>query len=110
MLDSNIDVLTALKSYYVSLATNEKFPLRQECQKSIFVFAADVDKIFSWQRAQIPRTKLLEGNIAYRKVFVSSWTGQSCVNVWKADVARLCKLYKTKQQLYKTKQQSGLRS
>lgn len=71
MLESNVNVMTALRDYYVNLTTDEKFPLRNECQKSIFVFADDVGKSISWLRTQILRVKLLADIIADRKELVS---------------------------------------
>ena len=71
MLQSNVDVVTALKNYYAGLSTDEKFPLRQDCQRNIVAFAADIDKITSWLRTQILRVKLLADIIADRKELVS---------------------------------------
>lgn len=71
MLESNVDVLTALRKYYVKLKSNDDFPLAGECQESIEEFAGNVGKNIDELKMQIPRAKLLAGIISDRKELVS---------------------------------------
>lgn len=95
MLESNVDVATALKNYYVSLSTNEMFPLGQECQRSVISFAADIEKSVSLLKMQSLRVKLLADIIADRKELVSFRRGLFLCKR-RANVARYFNIYKVR--------------
>lgn len=71
LLESNADVMTELRSFYVGLKTNEDFTPRQECQKSIDFFAARLEKLINWMKTQVRRVNLLAHIIDDRKELVS---------------------------------------
>jgi len=71
VLQSNVDVMTALRRYYVGLKTNKDFALTDACQENIDSFAADLDVIIDELKMHISRAKLLAGTISDRKELVS---------------------------------------
>ncbi|KAH0274214.1 hypothetical protein KCU91_g5425, partial [Aureobasidium melanogenum] len=71
LLNSNADVMAALRAYYVKLLDNEDFPLRTGCQKSIQNFATDIESNIVWARTQISRLNLLAEIIDGRKALVA---------------------------------------
>ncbi|KAG9601193.1 hypothetical protein KCU77_g2022, partial [Aureobasidium melanogenum] len=71
LLNSNADVMAALRAYYVKLLENEDFPLRTECQKNIQNFATDIESNIIWARMQISRLNLLAEIIDGRKDLVA---------------------------------------
>jgi len=70
LLNSNADVMGALRAYYVRLLDNEDFPLRTECQKNIQNFAADIESNILWTKMQTSRLSLLAEIIDGRKDLV----------------------------------------
>lgn len=72
LLESNIDVMAALRAYYTTLLDNEDFPLKTECRRSIQNFAADVESNVVWIKMQVRRLDLLAEIIGDRKNLVCS--------------------------------------
>lgn len=71
VLESNVDVMTALRGYYVGLKANKYFSLKEGCEEDIDSFAANIDEIIDGLRMHISRAKLLAGIISDRKELVS---------------------------------------
>lgn len=78
VLQSNVDVMTALQRYYVGLKANKDFPSTEACQGNIDSFAADLDVIIDELKMHISRAKLLAGTISDRKELVSFDPNDSC--------------------------------
>jgi len=72
LLESNADVMTALREYYVKLLENEDFPLRIDCRKDIQNFAVDMESNSIWIKMQMRRLGLLAEIINDRKNLVRS--------------------------------------
>ncbi|KAH0271667.1 hypothetical protein KCU91_g7229, partial [Aureobasidium melanogenum] len=71
LLESNADVMVALRAYYVKLLDNEDFPVRTECRKTIQNFSADVESNIIWIKMQVRRLDLLAEIISDRKDLVA---------------------------------------
>lgn len=74
ILESNIEVLAALRKYYLGLRLRKDFPL-QDCEDEITVFAAQVEETMDWMRMQVSRAKLLVDVTSDRKDLVSGRCG-----------------------------------
>lgn len=70
LLESNADVMTALREYYLKLLENGDFPLRTDCQKDVQNFAADMEDNIVWIKMQVRRLNLLAEIINDRKNLV----------------------------------------
>ena len=71
-LQGNVDVLTALRRFYVPLSENDDFPLRHNCSSDIRSFVRQLDSFIYDSNMQIARGKLLAEKIAGRKTIVSN--------------------------------------
>ncbi|KAH0364809.1 hypothetical protein KCU65_g6501, partial [Aureobasidium melanogenum] len=71
LLESNADVMVALRAYYVKLLDNEDFPLTIECRKTIQNFSADIESNILWIKMQVRRLDLLAEIISDRKDLVA---------------------------------------
>lgn len=70
LLESNAEVMTALRGYYVKLLENEDFPLRIDCRRDVGRFAADMESNIVWIKMQARRLGLLAEVINDRKNLV----------------------------------------
>ena len=70
LLESNADVMAALREYYVKLLENEGFPLRTDCRRDIKNFAAHMDSNIVCIKMQVRGLGLLAEVINDRKNLV----------------------------------------
>ena len=75
VLESNANVLTALKDYYLSLAENSKFPLKQTSTDDIHTFVGQVKDLIGDCNMQSVRAKLLVQIASQRKTMVCRFNG-----------------------------------
>ena len=71
VLETNIDIFTALREYYEGLLDHPDFPQKTTCRTSIIAFAAQVKDMAYDMKMQVSRAKLLRQTIADRKSIVS---------------------------------------
>jgi hypothetical protein len=71
VLETNIDIFTALREYYEGLLDHPDFPQKTTCRTSIVAFAAQVKDMAYDMKMQVSRAKLLRQTIADRKSIVS---------------------------------------
>jgi hypothetical protein len=82
LLESNADVMTALREYYVKLLDNADFLLRTDCRQNIQDFAVDVESEIVLIRMQVRRLGLLAGTISERQDQVCSMHFQRLVTTY----------------------------
>jgi Mg2+ and Co2+ transporter CorA len=72
VLDSNVEVLKALRRFYIKLKDHKDFPddIREACADDVSTFAAHLDEIIDDLKMQISRAKLLSNIISDRKELV----------------------------------------
>ncbi|KAJ9602689.1 hypothetical protein H2200_012883 [Cladophialophora chaetospira] len=72
ILESNIDVLTALSKYYEDLLTDNDFPLRQSCRDITIDFARQIQDAIHDTKMQASRAKLVVRIASDRKALIQS--------------------------------------
>jgi len=92
LLESNADVMTALREYYVKLLENEDFPLRIDCRKDIQNFAVDMESNIIRIKMQMRRLGLLAEIINDRKNLVRSRVIQAANDI--SDVLRWLSIFR----------------
>lgn len=72
VLESNVDVIVALRRYYIALMDNSEFPdgLKRGCGGDVTAFAAHLDEIRNDFKMQTSRVRLLANIISDRKELV----------------------------------------
>ena len=71
VLETNIDIFTALRGYYEGLLEHTDFPPKGACRPNILTFVAQIKDMAYDMRMQVSRAKLLRQTVADRKSIVS---------------------------------------
>lgn len=70
LLESNADVMTALREYYLKLLENGGFALRTDCRKDVQEFASEMEANIVCIKMQVRQLNLLAETINDRKSLV----------------------------------------
>lgn len=71
VLEANIDVLEALRKYYLSLLSNKDFTMRRDCVAAVRAFASQINDAMYDLKMQNSRAKLLVRITSDRRSLVS---------------------------------------
>ena len=80
VLEGNIGVLSALRSFYHELGENHQFPFRNKCIGDLSSFTKQIDSFIYDSKMHIARGQLIAKIIAARKTIVriSAWLFFAC--------------------------------
>lgn len=70
VMEANVNILLALKTYYTTLLEHKDFPFKSKCEGSVAVFAAQLTELSYDITLQISRAKALAQLTAERKVVI----------------------------------------
>ena len=88
VLEGNIGVLSALRSFYHELGENHQFPLRNNCVGDLSLFTRQIDSFIYDSKMHIARGQLIAKIIAARKTVVRIFA----LLFFKYNVRSQCKL------------------
>ncbi|KAK4208645.1 hypothetical protein QBC37DRAFT_431673 [Rhypophila decipiens] len=75
VLEGNVDVLSALRQFYLNLSKDDRFPLGQSCLGEIKDFASELEAMISDLKNNIGRAKALTKTTMDRKELMKQYRG-----------------------------------
>ena len=99
VLETNVDVMTALQRFYLGLKANQDFPsvLMEACQDDIDSCIANIEEIIEGFKMHTSRARLLAGIIGDRKELVRFESKLPSCNKTEMTGNRSCNTFKGKQ-------------